>query len=144
MKPEYRRKDFSQDLYDRYDKMGKDAATEHFKCWGINLIPHPNIKDVDFIMEDGTILDVEVRPPWTGPIFPFSTIHVLKRKERYFNQKFFMMFINNNAEYALLLREYQIKDCPVEHKPNYLNKNEYVFDVPSNIGTIIKLRRATS
>lgn len=139
-----RRKGFSKSLHEKYDAMGRESALEHFKCWGIKLTPHPNEKDVDFIMEDGTILDVEVRTKWTGPVFPYSSIHVLERKERYLDQKFLMMFISMDQNYALLLREHQIKKCPKKYSPNYLNKNEYVFDVPSNIGTIIKLRRATS
>jgi hypothetical protein len=135
------RKQYDQKLSDENDPRGREAAIQHFKTWGIEVTHNPDIYDVDLMLDNGIALEVEMRRKWRGPKFPYRTVHFLKRKEKYLDRKMIMMFISDDLEYAMLLREYHIKDCPEKKVYTSENPDEIVLDVPLNRATIIKLRK---
>jgi hypothetical protein len=85
--------------------------------------------------------EVEVRD-WGMDFCPYDTIHIAQRKEKLFtNPRTTMYVVTKNLTHAYWIRASKIKDCPLVEVPNTaVAKDEYFYDVPTNMWKFVDLR----
>jgi len=96
-------KRYDQKLHDKYDGPGREAVKKFLSKKGIKAEDNEDKFGVDLILyKDGEkkgYAEVEVRPIWKGPNFPFSDLNVPCRKEKYLsNDKKTLFFSVNNEK----------------------------------------------
>ena len=122
-------------LYREYDACAKQKFKEYLETKGYTAEEHPFRQyDVDlgaWNKEKTLLFDVEVRPGWESGSFPFQTIHLPCRKEKFLNHLFPVFFIAFRKD---LKRFVSIPDTALNRKiivkNKYVPEGEEFFDVP--------------
>ena len=132
-------KKFDKKLYEENDHKGKIFASSILK----KMYPSYNIVEGDKFGVDLKVIDpkdnsifitaeVEVRHNWNNDgDFPFSTINIPYRKQKFFNGKCKYFSINKNLNRCLIIDDKDILNSPLEENPNkYVSSNEKFYKVP--------------
>lgn len=126
-------KKFDSPLYEKFDQLGKNAVSKYLKKY--NLVCKENPKsdyDVDlYIYKDGHHVacgEVEVRERWKSEIFPYKTLHIPFRKNKYLNNTVptFYFSLNNSCTTILVVSEKNILSSSIVKSSN-IYKDDEVF-----------------
>jgi hypothetical protein len=139
-----KRPQFSNKLYEKYDKLARIAFTkwikakESFVQGTVEVIDHPYGQyGVDLALQwsDGAkiLIDVEVRPRWRAGRFPFDTIHLPERKKKFTKYNYPVFFIAFRQDYDAFVIIGGDDLGELVHVPNrFVGDGEYFFDVDLN------------
>jgi len=129
-------KKFDKSLYQKFDKKAKDVAVAYLKQNGYDVYFEPFGKfDVDLGAKKdgkGILVEVEVRENWSKGSFPFRTIHLPKRKEKFLDHTypvFFYAFRSDLKRFVVIPGEI-LEDQRVVMVSNKYMSNEKFFDIP--------------
>lgn len=143
------RDSFSQELKDKYDKMGKDGVQRYYAERNLTAIPNPIsefIIDMHVYDDDDKLVayaEAEVRPGWTSRRFPWDTVHVPFRKKKYFNEdvpSFYFAF-NHDASIACVIDKTDILKSNFGLSDNKYQNKELFFKVPLHKTTLVKIKK---
>lgn len=137
------RKPFDKDLYNENDKKAKDIIIKHLSK--NYIVGHnPDMFGPDLFALDGTetfYVEVEIKHNWDGPIFPFNTVNIPKRKEKYLETGEVLYCILSkdlsqciNVEGKHLKREY-LKEV----RNKYVPEGEMFFQIPLRFCRMVSL-----
>ena len=127
---------FSQKLCNQYDEPARTFLKSVYKDLGIVARDNIDKYGIDLILfKDGIKIgyaEVETCAGWTGPVYPFKTVHVPIRKAKFFNLDMPSQFwvISNTFTRGLHIDGEKILASPIIIVPNkYVLSNEKFFDV---------------
>ena len=130
-------KPFDKNLHRKHDPHSRQIVKEFFAKLDIPLKDHPDQYEADLITEDGLFLvEVEHRVVWKKEKFPFSTIHIPRRKNKFFKEGK-VHYVSLSDDYSMLgflsaekAKKY-MKDRYLEEVENrFVAKDEYFYNVP--------------
>lgn len=139
------RKPFEQDLFDQFDEPAKKAIARYIESvFDAEVEPNPDQYGVDLlIIKNGRMLgaaEVEVRQ-WIE--CRFSTIHVLQRKQKYFNDRTLFFALAKDLKSAHWIETNKVDKYPLVEVSNYKVANgELFFDVPIDEFVRIELKES--
>ena len=133
------KKRFDRALYEEYDKKARKATTDYLKGIGFEVCEHPNRYAQDLIafspMDNYEFYaECEVKVIWDSEEFPYETVQLPQRKQKFFdgNTKFFIW--NKGLTKAITFWDAEISDLiPVEVPNKYVHKGEYFYQIPLEI-----------
>lgn len=139
-------KKFSKTLFDQNDHVAKVAGFRHAALYtDAEQIFQPGNKyetDLAYKLPDGRVqlLECEVKRTWKGGRFPFPSIQVLYRKEKYFAMGAQLLLLAANMLDYLVIEADDIMQSGLVVVPNkYVPEGEYFFDVPVEAAQFYKL-----
>ena len=137
------RKPFEQDIHDKYDEPAKEAVAKFVweKC-DVEVIPNDDQYGVDLLVMNGDkqigSIEVEVRQ-WS-PNYPYPTIHVPERKEKFFGDNTLFFALTKDMKHAYWIETKFIKQYPLREVRNVkVASGEMFFDVPTNEFNYVEL-----
>ena len=128
-------KKFDSDLFDLTDSPAREATKQYLSRMGYTAIDNPDKYCADLIIEDICYVECECKLVWKGPVFPWPTVHIPQRKQKFAKLEMPVLFYIWNAEYSHALRiagELLIDDRLVEVPNRMISKGEYFYDIPMN------------
>lgn len=101
-------KPFSQDLYDQNDQKAKARIIDWLQTNGITAWENPDQYGIDLLgtgPRGSYQFEVEVKHNWSGPDFPFATVHFSARKDKFAsdNPNNFFVMLNHEHTHALIV-----------------------------------------
>lgn len=101
-------KPFSQDLYDQNDLGAKSKIIDWLQTNGITAWENPDQYGIDLLgtgPRGNYQFEVEVKHNWSGPDFPFATVHFSARKDKFAsdNPNNFFVMLNHEHTHALIV-----------------------------------------
>ena len=131
-------KSFDKDLFDTYDKMGRDIVKSFVGQWGMIAEDNPDKYGVDLLLYSDAGLvacaEVEVRNSWKTVEFPYEDLNVPHRKKKLLeNNELDTWFFSINASGSALFfcKGEDVLDSDVKESRNkYVYKGEHFFKVP--------------
>jgi len=139
-----RTKRFSKEDFERYDNAARQMTQKHLELTGHTVEPHPDRYAQDLIAtKDGASIYVEceVKVVWSGSTFPYETVQLPQRKQKFFAQPTLFYIWNKQLDCAVTFLSEDIKDLtPVEVPNKYVYKGEYFFQIPLDLTNKVKVR----
>ncbi len=139
-----RTKRFSKADFERYDNAARQMTQKHLELTGHTVVPHPDRYAQDLIAtkDDTSILvECEVKVVWSGSTFPYETVQLPQRKQKFFAQPTLFYIWNKQLNCAVTFLSEDIKDLtPVEVPNKYVHKGEYFFQIPLELTNKVKVR----
>lgn len=143
MNSEENRKPFCNELYTKYDQLAKEASTKHLKPLGFKVSEPENRYIQDLIAErddQSFMVETEVKLVWKGNVFPYSTVQLPRRKEKFFSRRTLFYIWNKPLTHAATFWSHKIKHLkPVEVCNKYIRKGEFFYQIPVELVKFIKL-----
>lgn len=126
-------KPFDRSLY-AADNPAVIDAIEWLERQGWSARVNPDTFGIDVLAEapDGEHweIEVEVKHNWTGPVFPFDTVHFSARKTKFaYANSLFIMF-NHDRSAALAVKGAVVAKCPQVVKKTIYTQSEAFIEVP--------------
>jgi len=141
-------KPFSKSLHAKNDPESRKKVQAFFAEWDIILVDHPNKFDIDLITEKGEVrVEVERRPIWKTGTFPFPTVHILERKEKFFREgKTHYCIVSADYKWmgfisAQLITSFMTPKHLKENPNKYVSSGEYAYDIPTDKFEFYKLKQ---
>ena len=133
------RKRFSRELYKLYDELAKEATKLYNQKQGKHVTDHPDRYKQDLMCDDH-LLECEVKLVWKGTDFPYDTVQLPQRKQKFFDTTTQFYIWNKTLNRAATFWSDDIKDLePVEVPNKYVYSGEYFFQVPLDLVTFVEL-----
>jgi len=138
-------KKFSKVLFDENDAIGKHVGI-HFAAQIedeviIRIEPTKYGVDLVAVGKKHHFIECEVKYNWKGGPFPYETIQVLGRKEKYFAQGAGLILVSANLQDFLYLTAKQILASPkVKVRNKYVFEGEEFFQVPAKKARYFELQ----
>ena len=144
------RKEFSKQLYKKYDDLARAATKEHLKKErGYNTVDHHDKYAQDLIaskpdewgvhLSEPFCVECEVKAVWSGAKFPYDTVQLPERKKKFFNKLTLFYIWNKELTHAVTFWSEKVKHLTtVEVKNKYVKEGERFFQIPLSLTTIIK------
>jgi hypothetical protein len=130
-------KRFDKELFDKYDKMGRDIVKSYVGQWGMVAEDNPDRYGVDLnLYADGKLVgvaEVEVRNSWKTVEFPYEDLNVPHRKKKLLENDIDTFFFSINAEGSALFfckAEDVLSSEVKESRNKYVYKGEHFYKVP--------------
>ena len=131
-------KPFDKNLHRKHDPRSRQIVKDFFAKLDIPLKDHPDKFDADLMTEDELYLvEVEHRVVWKKTKFPFPTIHIPRRKDKFFKEgKVHYVILSNDYRMLGFLsaqkaKKYMKDKHLVEVENRFVAKDEYFYDVPT-------------
>lgn len=130
------RKRFDRELYKMYDQKAREATAAVLRSNGMDSTEHPNRYAQDLIGYDPTTdfefhVECEVKLVWEGPEFPYESVQLPQRKQKFFDGKTQFYIWNKELDTAVTFWDTDIEDLiPVEVPNKYVHKGEYFYQIP--------------
>lgn len=130
------RKRFDKSLYEAYDKKAREVTTAYLKTQGMDVCEHPDRYAQDLIAfypldECEYNVECEVKIVWDGKEFPYDSVQLPQRKQKFFDGKTKFFIWNKNLDTAVTFWDTDIDDLiPVEVPNKYIAKGEYFYQIP--------------
>lgn len=136
-------KPFDQKLYDDNDG-AKHLVIEWLNENGYDAKVNPDEYGIDVVAvnkETGvtTFYEVEVKHNWSGPRFPFDSLHIAARKLRTATPSCRFVVLNSQKTHMFLIKGSVVMASPVVTKDTYLTVNEKFVEIPVDKCERIKL-----
>ena len=127
-------KPFSESLYTKNDD-AKHLAIDWLKEQGYDMYVNPDQYGIDLLgsnRETGKKIEVEVevKHNWSGPNFPFSTVHFPARKLKFVNPKSFFIMLNTERTHILVVSGTQVCHSRTINKSTLYTETEDFMEVP--------------
>lgn len=134
------RKKFSHSLYKENDHIAKLAGFYHLANHDAKWLSiNPNDYKCDIVYKTDTIdadspimlLETEIKHTWPGGIFPYSTVNILERKEKYFLEGADILLLAKNLKDYLIIDAETVLSSDLVEVPNkYVAEMEWFYQVP--------------
>jgi len=139
----YLKKPFDAKLYEENDGPAKDAVMSYvFRRWDVWPVDGTQYGVDIEIYKDKLVgyIEVERRHNWTDD-WPYETVHVPKRKLKFFNLELptVLFSVRSDLSQALWCRGDTIKHSPTVNSPNKYMKEEEFFSVPIKEWSLVNL-----
>ena len=127
-------KPFSESLYTKNDD-AKHQVIDWLKGQGYDTQVNPDQYGIDLLgtnQETGKKIEVEVevKHNWSGPKFPFSTVHFPARKLKFINTKSFFIMLNTERTHILVVSGTQARHSQTIKKSTVYTTAEDFLEVP--------------
>ena len=127
-------KPFSANLYERYDRAGKNAMFDYLTDLGWEVQENPDQYGIDLLCTSATRsieIEVEVKVYWQDR-FPFKTLHIPFRKAKFANDNSVFAILSGDLTRAALVSGRDLKGCTVIEKltSETGDKQDKFFEVP--------------
>ena len=127
-------KKFDKDLYKKYDESAKKKTKQFIESMGWKVEDHPDKYAQDLVAtKDGKqfLAECEVKLVWDQPKFPFDTIQLPERKNKFFKKQTVFFIWNKNLNDAIYFWSNHVKDLiPVEVKNKFVKSGELFYQIP--------------
>lgn len=130
------RKRFDRELFEKYDKAAREVTTKVLKAKGYDVVEHPDRYAQDLIaympLDDYEFnVECEVKRVWKDSVFPYESVQLPQRKEKFFDGKTRFFIWNEPLTHAATFWCLDLQDLlPVEVPNKYMYKDEYFFQIP--------------
>ena len=135
-------KPFDINLYNADDN-AKDLVIQWLRGYGFNMYVNPDQYGIDLIGTNGdgeqVAVEVEVKHHWTGPHFPFTTVHVSARKQKFVRPNAYLVMVNHERTHVLTLNYETLRDARLVTKPTVYTTDEQFLQVDVEMAKIRKL-----
>jgi hypothetical protein len=127
-------KEFSQELHDKNDWV-KHLMVDilNYGYPERNARVNTNQYGIDVVTNKYSF-EVEVKHNWSGPRFPYDTIHYSTRKSKFINTDTFFVTFNSEATHYFITHSSALTAQPIIQKDTSLTEWEAFFDVPVRLG----------
>jgi hypothetical protein len=133
------KKRFDRSLYKLYDELAKDATRIYYEGLGLKLQDNPDKYRQDLMCDD-YLIECEVKLVWETPEFPYDTVQLPQRKNKFFGRKTQFFIWNKDLTTAATFWSHDIKDLePVEVPNKYVYKGEYFYQIPLALVTFVTI-----
>lgn len=108
---------FDVAAFEEYDAFSKAVVIRWLNRRGVVVVDNTLFDRyaVDLLVGGVVPGDVEVRPEWNDDVFPFGTVHVPVRKEKFMLEGDFLYFVLDKSLTRLLMTNGErIRSSPVE------------------------------
>jgi hypothetical protein len=130
-------KPFDKNLYGQNDYLARNSVKKIFKGTDLKIVDNSKKTGVDLFVYKGEkhVLNIEceIKRVWKTKDFPYSSVQIPQRKQKYTNLEvptLFVMFNNNQSSY-LVIKDSDLLISPKKEVPNkYVYKGEIFFQVP--------------
>jgi hypothetical protein len=128
-------KQFDSELYER-DDSAKFFVIDWLRTLNIEAWVNPDQYGIDLLgtSELGDFeIEVEVKHNWSGPRFPFKTIHYSARKTKFLKEGVNLRFVTLNKEWthAAVVRGEQLLSAKVIEKDTIYTSAESFLEIPA-------------
>jgi hypothetical protein len=135
-------KPFDLDLYNADDN-AKDLVIQWLRGYGYNVDVNPDQYGIDLIGTDNTgrqiAVEVEVKHHWKGSHFPFRTVHVSARKQKFVRPNAYLVMVNHERTHVLTLDYETLSQARLVTKPTVYTTDEQFLQVDVEMAKIRKL-----
>jgi len=139
-----RTKPFNKASFEKYDRAARIRTGQHLTLKGYKVKDHPDKYAQDLIAtrdNNSICVECEVKVVWSGPDFPYETVQLPQRKQKFFNEATLFYIWNKQLDNAVTFLSEEIKDLtPVEVPNKYISKGEYFYQIPMDLVTKVKVR----
>ena len=127
-------KPFDLELYSQDDK-AKLLVIDWMKSYGIETYVNPDQYGIDLL---GTgpkgkyQIEVEVKHNWSGPTFPFDTVHFAGRKQKFVvnHERCKFVMLNHDLTHALMVDGTILAAAKIVNKRTIYTASENFIEVP--------------
>jgi hypothetical protein len=127
-------KPFDNDLYEADDN-ARELVKDWLNSYGWTLENNPDRYGIDLIGYDRlhrqASVEVEVKHYWTGSQFPFQTVHIAARKQKFIEPTAYIIVVNHDRTHALMLNYQLLSQGQVITKSTIYTKDEQFIEVPA-------------
>jgi hypothetical protein len=136
-------KPFDQELYDKDDN-AKYVVIDYLATLGIQARVNPDPYGIDLLADwygSDYEIEVEVKHNWSGPEFPFDSLHYSARKVKFLNPKAEVRFItlNNEWTHAAIVTGQNLLGCKIVEKKTKYTERESFLEVPLDKVRLVSL-----
>lgn len=136
-------KPFDQSLYDADDN-AKELVIQWLKRYGYELEVNSDQYGIDLVGFNNygrpITVEVEVKHHWTGPAFPFPTVHVSARKRKFMQPGMYLVMVNHDRTHCLTLSYEALSWAKLVTKPTIYTTDEQFLQVDIDHTKIRELR----
>lgn len=133
------RKRFDPELYAQNDEIARNFVKGLLKGTGYNAIDNVKKRGVDLLIykdsEHICNIECEIKRVWKEKDFPYESIQVPVRKEKYalLEKPTIFLMMNNDQTAFLCIKSSDLLASPKKEVPNrYVYQGEYFFQVPKD------------
>lgn len=126
------RKPFDPELYDADDN-AKQIVIAWLVQLGYQARVNPDQYGIDVLATRGDReigFEVEVKHAWTGPRFPFATVHIADRKRKFAKPGNHFLMLNDERTRLLAISATSINDAPTVTKTTIYTMGEGFIEIP--------------
>lgn len=129
-------KPFSNAQYDADDDAKIQVAEYASRYWAIdNVRVNPNQYGIDLIGDVNGIsagIEVEVKHNWSGPNFPFSTVHFSARKTKFLAeaQMVYFCMVNHERTHMVAIEHGGFHESKLVQKSTKVSQGEWFIQIP--------------
>lgn len=135
-------KPFDINLYNADDN-AKELVITWLEGYGYNMQVNPDQYGIDLIGTNTegqeVAVEVEVKHHWTGSHFPFRTVHVSARKQKFVRPNAYLVMVNHERTHVLTLDYETLRDARLVTKPTIYTTDEQFLQVDVEMAKIRKL-----
>ncbi len=141
-------KEFSQDLFDSNDSRARTRVLTYLReNTGLHVVENLDKYGPDLVafrgFQPSYYIEVEVKHVWKDPTkFPYDTVQLPQRKEKYSKLKLPVQFwlLNTTLEAAIIIEGSELsKVSPVEVRNKYISEGEMFFQIPTSDCKVVNL-----
>jgi hypothetical protein len=125
-------KPFDQSLYDADDN-AKELVIQWLNGYGYKLEVNSDQYGIDLVGTNNygkpIEVEVEVKHHWTGPAFPFPTVHVSARKRKFIKPGMYLVMVNHDRTHCLTISYEQFSWAKLVTKPTVYTTDEQFLQV---------------
>jgi len=124
-------KPFSSSLFYNNDALARNVIKRYYFNKGIKLFDNPDKYGIDLFNKDFKI-EVQIVNIWKRGNYPFKTIHLTTRKEKFIKKGVLFYMISNNLKKAIEIKAENINTENIIFKKNKYSNNEMeaFFEIP--------------
>jgi len=133
-------KPFDEEVFNRCDKPGIGALQKYFAGKGYDVQPYPEGEyGVDLLCMKMFMVDAEVREGWAEGPFPFETIHVPGRKEKFIRPGTWFFSIRKDLKVAMAVNSLLCTSERLVIVDNKYLQEECFYDIPADLAMRLEL-----
>lgn len=140
-------KAFDQKLFEENDRAARNAVLNYIDSQGLYAMENDDKYGPDLVLYSGlspiSYIEVEVKRVWHGPDFPWDSVQLPQRKEKFSKLKMGTEFyiLNLTMDHAIIIPDSALsKDLLQEVRNKYIPEGEMFFQVPIDMCNIVKIR----
>ena len=130
-------KRFNKELYEQNDGIARQKIRDILKDTEYNVVDNPKKRGVDLLIykKGKHVLNIEceIKRVWKGETFPYESLQIPARKEKYaiLDVPTVFVVLNDDKTSYLSVTGDVLVNSPKKEVPNkYVYKGEYFFQVP--------------
>jgi len=136
------KKPFDKKLYDAFDLPAKNTVKEYLSKKFKEVREYTEDEyGPDLIVDNRFFAEVEVKQNWDKYDFPFETLNIPKRKEKYLKYGKILYFVlSKDMKRSIIVDGINLKKEYLREVPNkYVPEGEYFYQVPVSLCKIIDI-----